>query len=111
MPDFEITGFTQEQMDIAFCEGVKSYSVFPARLGLKSAFKDGILSVTLEKPAHFGIRINDYDKSILSVFAEAPEDAAKVPRKGDAGVLFVEGWKNPPGEDGVLVGCHLCQQR
>ena len=91
------------RVDIAFCEDVKSYSVFPARLGLKSAFKDGVLSVTLEKPANFGVRINDYDKSILSVFADAPENAAKVPRKGDAGVLFVEGWMDPPGEDGVLV--------
>ncbi len=77
------------RVDITFCEDVKSYSVFPSRLGLKSAFRDGILSVTLEKPVNFGIRLNDYDKSILSVFADAPEDAAKVPRKGDAGVLFV----------------------
>ena len=91
------------RVDIAFCEDVKSYAVFPSRLGLKSTFRDGVLSVTLEKPATFGIRINDYDKSILSVFAEAPEDASNVPRKGDAGVLFVEGWMDPPGEDGVLV--------
>ena len=90
------------KVEIAFCEDVKSYAVFPSRLGLKSDFKDGVLSVTLEKPANFGIRINDYDKTILSVFADAPEDAARVPRKGDAGVLFVEGWMDPPGEDGVL---------
>ena len=89
-------------VEITFCEDVKSYSVFPSRLGLKSDFKDGVLSVTLEKPANFGVRINDYDKTILSVFADEPEDAAKVPRKGDAGVLFVEGWMDPPGEDGVL---------
>ena len=89
-------------VEITFCEDVKSYSVFPSRLGLKSDFKDGVLSVTLGKPANFGVRINDYDKTILSVFADAPEDAAKVPRKGDAGVLFVEGWMDPPGEDGVL---------
>jgi len=91
------------RVDIAFCEDVKSYSVFPARLGLKSTFKDGVLSVTLDRPVNFGIRLNDYDKTILSVFADAPEDVAKVPRKDDAGVLFVEGWRDPPGEDGVLV--------
>ena len=90
------------RVEIAFYEDVKSYAVFPSRLGLKSDFKDGVLSVTLAKPANFGIRINDYDKTILSVFADEPEDAAKVPRKGDAGVLFVEGWMDPPGEDGVL---------
>ena len=91
------------RMDIAFCEDVKSYAVFPSRLGLKSGFRDGVLSVTLERPVNFGIRINDYDKSILSVFADAPEVAARVPRKDDAGVLFVEGWVDSPGEDGVLV--------
>lgn len=90
------------RVDVAFCEDVKSYAVFPSRLGLKSAFKDGVLSVILDKPANFGIRINDYDKTILSVFADAPEDVAKVPRKGDPGVLFVDGWMDPPGEDGVL---------
>ena len=68
------------RVDVAFCEDVKSYAVFPSRLGLKSAFKDGVFSVTLDKPVNFGIRINDSDKSILSVFADAPESAAKVPR-------------------------------
>ena len=91
------------RVEIAFCEDVKSYSVFPSRLGLRSEFRNGVLSVALEKPVNFGVRINDYDKTILSVFADAPEDAAKVPRKGDAGVLYVEGWMDPPGEDGVIV--------
>ena len=89
------------RVDIAVCEDVKSYAVFPSRLGLKSAFKDGVISVWLEKPAMFGIRLNDYDKTILSVFAEAPEDAAKVPKKGAPGVMYVEGWVDPPGEEGV----------
>ena len=90
------------RVDVAFCEDVKSYAVFPSRLGLKSEFRNGVLSVALDKPANFGIRINDYDKTILSVFADAPEDAAKVPRKGDPAVLYVDGWMDPPGEDGVL---------
>jgi len=90
------------RLDVAFCEDVKSYAVFPSRLGLKSAFRDGVLSVTLDKPVHFGMRINDSDKSILSVFADVPEDAAKVPRKGVPGVLYVDGWMDAPGEDGVM---------
>lgn len=91
------------RVDVAFCEDVKSYAVFPSRLGLKSGFSNGVLSVSIEKPANFGIRINDYDKTILSIFAEAPEDAAKVPQKGAPGVMYVEGWVDPPGEDGVTV--------
>ena len=91
------------RVDVAFCEDVKSYAVFPSRLGLKSEFRNGVLSVTLERPANFGIRINDYDKTILSIFADAPEDAAKVPQKGAPGVMYVEGWVDPPGEDGVTI--------
>ena len=91
------------QVDVAVCEDVKSYAVFPSRLGLKSAFQDGVISVLVDRPCNFGIRLNDYDKTILSVFADAPEDAAKVPRKGDPNVMYVEGWVDPPGEDGVTV--------
>ena len=90
------------RVDVAFCEDVKSYAVFPSRIGLKSDFRNGVLSVWVERPCNFGIRINDYDKTILSVFADAPEDVAKVPRKGAPGVLYVDGWMDPPGEDGVL---------
>ena len=91
------------RVDIAVSEDVKTYAVFPSRLGLKSTFKNGVISVWLDKPAMFGIRLNDYDKTILSVFAEAPEDPAKVPQKGAPGVMYVDGWQDPPGEDGVTV--------
>ena len=91
------------RVDVAVCEDVESYAVFPSRLGLKSEFKNGVISVFVDRPCNFGIRLNDYDKTILSVFADAPEDAAKVPRKGAPGVMYVEGWVDPPGEDGVTV--------
>jgi len=91
----------QVRVDIAVCEDVKSYAVFPSRLKLKSSFKNGVISVLLDKPANFGIRLNDYDKTILSVFADAPEDPAKIPQKGAPGVLYVDSWTDPPGEDGV----------
>ena len=90
------------RVDIGVCEDVKSYAVFPSRLGLKSEFKNGVISVWVEKPAMFGIRLNDYDKTILSVFADAPEDAAKVPRKDDPGVMFVDGWTDATAENGVI---------
>ena len=89
------------RVDIAVCEDVKSYAVFPSRLGLKSDFRNGVISVFLDRPCNFGIRLNDYDKTILSVFADAPEDPAKVPKKGAPGVMYVEGWVDPPGEEGV----------
>ena len=90
------------RIDIAVCEDVGSYAVFPSRLGLSHRFHDGVISVILDRPCNFGIRLNDSDKSILSVFADAPEDPAKIPAKGDPGVLFVEDWLDPPGETGIL---------
>ena len=91
------------RVDISVCEDVQSYSLFPSRLMLRNAFSNGVISVWLDKPTNFGIRINDYDKTILSVFADKPEDVAKVPKKGDKGVLFVEGWMDAPGEEGVII--------
>ena len=98
--EFEFDG-GPVRVDIAVCEDVKSYAVFPSRLGLKSEFRNGVISVFLDRPCNFGIRLNDYDKTILSVFADAPEDPAKVPKKGAPGVMYVEGWVDPPGEEGV----------
>ena len=90
------------RVDIRVTEDVRCYKVFPSRLRLKSAFADGVISVWLEKPASFGIQLNDYDKTILSVFADAPEDPAKVPAKGAPGVLYVDRWLDAPGRDGII---------
>ncbi|HCG20057.1 MAG TPA: dockerin, partial [Verrucomicrobia bacterium] len=60
-------------VDIAVREDVRCYKVFPARKGLKHTFRKGVISVTLTEPTCFGIQLNDYDKTILSVFADAPE--------------------------------------
>ncbi len=90
------------RVDIAVCEDVTSYSVFPASRKLRSRFRDGVISVLVERPTMFGIRLNDYDKTILSIFADAPEDPAKIPQKGDPGVLFVDGWMDATEEDGTI---------
>ena len=90
------------RVDIRVTEDVRCYKVFPSRLRLKSAFADGVISVWLDKPASFGIQLNDYDKTILSVFADAPEDPAKVPAKGAPGVMYVDRWLDAPGRDGII---------
>ena len=91
------------RIDVAVCEDVESYSVFPASRRLRHDFRDGVISVWLDRPATFGIRLNDYDKTILSVFADAPENPADVPRRDDPSVLFVEGWLDAEAEDGTIV--------
>lgn len=88
------------RVDIAARRDVRCYKVFPSNLRLRHSFRDGVISVWLEKPAYFGIQLNDSDKSILSVFADAPETGA--PRKGAPGVMFVEGWMDATSPDGVI---------
>ena len=88
------------RVDIAARRDVRCYKVFPADLRLRHSFRDGVISVWLEKPAYFGIQLNDSDKSILSVFADAPE--TDVPQKGAPGVMFVEGWVDATSPDGVI---------
>lgn len=61
-----------------------------------------MVSVWLDRPVYFGIQLNDSDKTILSVFADAPEKADEIPQKGAPGVLYVEGWVDAPGADGFL---------
>lgn len=90
------------RVDIRVSRDVSSYKVFPARHRLKSAFRDGVVSVWLDRPVYFGIQLNDSDKTILSVFADAPEKADEIPQKGAPGVLYVEGWVDAPGADGFL---------
>lgn len=90
------------RVDIRVSRDVSSYKVFPARHRLKSAFRDGVVSVWLDRPVYFGLQLNDSDKTILSVFADAPEKADEIPQKGAPGVLYVEGWVDAPGADGFL---------
>ena len=92
------------RVDIAVCEDVQNYAVFPASRRLRHRFdsEKGVISVFLEKPTTFGIRLNDWDKTILSVFADAPEDPAGIPRKDDPGVLWVDGWLDAEAEDGTI---------
>lgn len=90
------------RVDIRVSRDVSSYKVFPSRHRLKSAFRDGVVSVWLDRPVYFGIQLNDSDKTILSVFADAPEKADEIPQKGAPGVLYVEGWVDAPGADGFL---------
>jgi len=90
------------RVDVRVVEDVASYKVFPARLGLRSEFRDGVISVWLERPVCFGLQLNDYDKTILSVFADKPEDPSLVPGRNKPGVMFIEGWKDALSADGVI---------
>ena len=90
------------RVDIRVAEDVKRYKVFPASRRLRSEFREGVISVWLDRPTYFGIQLNGSDKTILSVFADAPEDPLDAPAPGAPGVLVVDRWLDAPGPDGVL---------
>ena len=91
------------RVDIAVCEDVQSYKVFPSRLRLQSTFNNGVISVWLDEPHSFGIELNDYVKTILTVLVDSPEDPASVPSRNDPSVLYVDGWVDAPDEYGETV--------
>ncbi len=90
----------QVRVDIKVGVDFSTYTVFPSAKQFKSEFKDGVISVFLDKPDYFGIRLDDDDNTILSVFADLPEYFLDVPTKGDANVIYVDGWMD--GKDGFL---------
>ncbi len=90
----------QVRVDIKVSFDFDTYSVFPSAKNFKSTYKDGVISVYLDKPDYFGIILDDCTNSILSVIADLPEYPADIPEKDGEGVIYVEGWKDT--EKGVL---------
>lgn len=68
---------------------------FPLRRNTANEYHDGIISVWLdENDTSFILRLDDDDDSILSVFADAPENYEI--DKHDGSVLYVdEKWYDP----------------
>ena len=87
----------QVRVDIKVGLDFGTYSVFPSAKKFKSEFKDGVISVYLDKPDYFGIRLDNDDNTILSVFADYPEYPLETPKKDDPDVIYIEGWHEPEG--------------
>ena len=90
----------QVRVDIKVGFDFDTYSVFPSAKKFKSSYRDGVISVYLDKPDYFGIILDDCTNTILSVIADLPEYPADIPQKGDENVIFVDSWTDT--EDGVL---------
>ena len=90
----------QVRIDIKVNRDFEYYSVFPSAKNFKTEYNGGTISVYLDKPDYFGIRLDDDDNSILSVFADLPEFPGDIPSKTDKNVIFIEGWHDVEG--GIL---------
>ena len=90
----------QVRVDIKVNRDFEYYSVFPSAKNFKTEYNGGVISVYLDEPDYFGIRLDNDDNSILSVFADLPEFPGDVPSKDDENVIYVEGWHDVEG--GIL---------
>ena len=98
---FSAFAFSGEQVrvDIEVKRDFEFYSLMPSAKNFRHEYKDGVISVWLEKPEYFMIRLDDRDESILSVFADYPEFPDDVDLD-DPNTIRVEGWYEVDG--GVL---------
>ena len=89
------------RVDIKVNRDFSYYSVIPSAKKFETSFSDGIISVYLDEPDYFGIRLDDDDNSIISVFADLPEYPGDIPQKNGENVLFVDGWHET--DTGLLI--------
>ncbi len=94
---FAMFAFSGERtrVDIKVGTDFSSYTVMPSAKNFETTFKDGVISVYLDKPDYFMIRLDDDDNSIISIAADYPEYPGDIPSKGDPGVYYIEGWYEP----------------
>ena len=91
----------QVRVDIKVNRDFDYYSVIPSAKGFETSFEDGVISVYLDEPDYFGIRLDDDDNSIISVFADLPEYPADIPAKNGENVIYVDDWYET--ENGLLI--------
>ncbi len=81
----------------------ESYSVIPSAKRFPASFNDGVVSVTVSKPDdHFILRLDSDDNSILSVFADKPEDSDYCVNDGSA-LIIDDKWSEVSGGDYLVI--------
>ena len=69
-----------------------TYSVVPTSKGFESTYRDGVISITMDKPEQLVVILDGDVNTALSIFADAPE--TDIPNKNDSRVIYVEGWND-----------------
>ena len=85
------------RVDIRVNGDFESYSVIPSAKAFRNEFYRGVISVYLDKPDYFMIRLNGKDSTLLAVFADEPE--TEIPKPG-VNTIIIDGWHEVDG--GVL---------
>lgn len=85
------------RVDIQVNRDFSDYAVMPARKHFRHSFHDGVISVYLDRPDYFVIRLDDSDRTILSILADELE--TEVP-SADENTIIVDKWQECEG--GIL---------
>ncbi len=97
--EFAFTG--EVRVDIEVYRDFTSYSILPSAKNYRNEYHDGVISVWLDKnDTNFLLRLDDDDTTILSIFADAPEEYSF--DKNDPSVLYVDEKWYDPDENGIV---------
>ena len=83
---------TGVRVDIKVKADFGKYAVMPSAKRFKTRFRDGVISVFMDKPDYFLIRMDDDENTILSIFADDIADTSRIPDKNDPDVIWIDGW-------------------
>ena len=100
---FSLFAFSGEQVRIDVKVGCdfENYCVIPSAKEIKSEFKDGVISIYLDKPEYIVLRLDDDNNTALSILSDYPEYPLDVPSKDDPKVTWISGVVEP--EDGFTI--------
>lgn len=85
------------RVDIRVNRDFSDYAVMPTRKNFRHSYHDGVISVYLDHPDYFVIRLDGLDHTILSILADEPE--TEIPT-ADENTIVVDKWQEYEG--GVL---------
>ncbi len=97
---FAFSGDERVRVDIKVSRDFDAYSVIPSAKKFDSTFEDGVISVYLDEPDYFLIRLDNDDNSLISVVADYPEYVYERPSKTDPNVIYIDDWYET--ESGLL---------
>ncbi|MDD5603025.1 MAG: hypothetical protein PHG48_02940 [Eubacteriales bacterium] len=84
------------RVDIAVRQDVQTYTIMPSAKNFRTEMKDNVISVWLDKPETFMLKIDGNIESLLTVFADLPEPECEIPsRYSSTAVCIDNGWEEP----------------
>ena len=85
------------RVDIRVGRDFHDYAVIPSAKRFRHSFRDGVISVYLDHPDYFAVRLDGGDHTVLAVLADAPEQ--DIPTAGEK-TLICDRWQEVSG--GIL---------